>query len=84
VPVAVALKLKADPVHNVWLAVGWAVMVAGVLIFTTALLLVTVAGTQTPLLVTSTVYVAASVVATLAIVYVLEVAPPILVPPFFH
>jgi hypothetical protein len=59
-------------------------MVAGVSIFTTALLLVTVAGAHTPLLVTSTVYVAASPVETLAIVYVLAVAPPMFVPPFFH
>jgi hypothetical protein len=52
VPVAVTLNVNVDPVHNVWLAVGWAVMVAGVLMFTAAMLLVTMAGTHTPLLVT--------------------------------
>ena len=83
VPVAVTLKFNVPPTHNV-VPDGGVVIAAGVLTTTTAPPLVTVAGAHTPLLVTSTVYVPASVVATPTILYVLLVAPPIGVPPFFH
>jgi hypothetical protein len=55
VPVAVTLNVKLDPAHNVWFAVGCVLIAAALSTVTAATVLVTLFGTHTPLLVTTTV-----------------------------